>query len=931
MADYITLYKYNVAKLSEAIIVRDGKANDTDTSLTFIGKGAPSFGISVNQDFLYLLENFANITPPLHPTEGQLWYDSSNDTLTGKKLKVFDSTVWKPINGVWQQDSPPETPERGDIWVNTANAQLYIRTLSGWTLVGPTYSNVLKTGSYADEIKDNLGGTHRVIKNYIDDNVVEIIASEDFYPQPPISGFAEGLHPGVNLSSAYNGKLNATATTADALNLADGTTITGDSLVKTTGDSTINARLYIKELAVGKASSNGTTTPWVMNMADNGYQANLQNPIPGGKFVFQTTTLESNGSLPVNVLTIDGSASGVGINLKSTENPKAELDVNGSVKVANSLTITSSTVALNVTKGISYFKNIVSSGSSTFSTSTFVNTMYIGTPDWPISTPGILPVGTGNNAPNIGSETNPFGIVYSKVFAGPPIVPGSVTGTDSSGRLIISNAGGLSSGDPIILSHTAVTGTVTQTTPPAVNTISLNSKVGLSVGMPIKFTISSTSTTLIQTFASTDASKPNFVQLGNTTGFAVGMSIVPSNSIGGLVGGQTYYIQSIQSGNCVTVSTTPGSSSLTLTAGSGSYTASVGSVFGGLVSGTTYYIKSIDPALPKITISSSYNGSTLALGSSINIPGPGGATYNAGGPTALGLGSNVIYYILRVYDSNHVTISDSQANVQLNTPISLNASRSVTGVTYQGGTKLENTFVGNLTGGATRLTNSSTWSITGQVSASGFVYAGEAGLKTFTASLTNSAVSDQASATTVADNDTFLMSQTSTGALRKTTKNDLLKDLAEYKVPTGAVMPYAGPVDNTPTGWLLCDGSLVDAGYFPNLFNAIKYVYGKGSVTSQFRLPDLRSRVIMGYDNMTNAETVNGQAALVPAAPSNSGAGRTSNVHAEYAQSYALGSTGPITGQINATGGTGFAYSNSTNAASNTALHFHALNYIIKT
>jgi microcystin-dependent protein len=144
-------------------------------------------------------------------------------------------------------------------------------------------------------------------------------------------------------------------------------------------------------------------------------------------------------------------------------------------------------------------------------------------------------------------------------------------------------------------------------------------------------------------------------------------------------------------------------------------------------------------------------------------------------------------------------------------------------------------------------------------------------------------------------------------------------------------MPYAGPVDNTPQGWLLCDGSLVDAGYFPNLFNAIKYVYGKSSVTSQFRLPDLRSRVIMGYDNMTNAETVNGQAALVPAAPSNSGAGRTSNSHAEYAQSYALGSTGPITGQITATGGTGFAYSNATNAASNTALHFHALNYIIKT
>jgi microcystin-dependent protein len=930
MADYITLYKYNVAKLSEAIVVTDGKTNDTDTSLTFIGKGAPSFGIAVNQDFLYLLENFANVTPPLHPTEGQLWYDSSNDTLTGKKLKVFDSTVWKPINGIWQQDNPPETPERGDIWVNTANAQLYIRTLSGWTLVGPTYSNVLKTGSYADEIKDNMGGVHRVIKNYIDDNVVEVIASADFFPQPPIDGFADGLHPGVNLSSTYNGKLNATATVADSLSLSDGSTITGDNLVKTTGDSTINARLYIKELAVGQASSNGSTTPWVMNMSDNGYQANLQNPVPGGKFVFQATTLETDGSLPVNLLSIDGSTSGVGINLKATDNPKAELDVNGSVVVANSLTITSSAVAIDVTKGVSKFKNIVSTGVSTFSTSTFVDTVYLGTTDWPISTPAIVPVGTGNSSPNIGTNDNPFGAVYSKVFVGPQTISGSANGVDSSGRLIISNSSGLSTGDPLILSHSTLAYTASKTSPTS-NYIDLNSKTGLVVGMPIVFEFSSTDIEVTQTFSAADAQRPNHIAVSSIAGLAIGMSIVFDADISTITAGTVYFVQAIHDTTHISIGLTPSSSALTLGAATATVNATVGSVFGGLVSGTTYYVRTISATSVQITVSDTYNGSIKNLGVSVNIPGASGVTVSAGGPYAANLASNVLYYIHRVYDATHISVAASQADVQTNTPIVLPSNVTLSAISYRAGVReLGNTFVGNLTGGASKLTNSSTWSISGQVSAAGFVYSGGAGQNTFVASLTESAISDQVTSTTVADNDTLLISQTASGTLKKVTKNDLLKDLAAYKVPSGAVTIYAGPVDNVPEGWLLCDGSLVDGGYFPTLFSAIKYTYGKGSVPSQFRLPDLRSRVPMGYDNMTNSETGNGQATLVPAAPSNAGSGRTNITHPSYDQSYALGNTAPVVGQITA-GATGFDYSSASNAPSNTALHFHALNYIIKT
>jgi hypothetical protein len=48
------------------------------TSLLILGKGVPEYGDLVQENFIYLLENFAsNGTPPVYPTVGQLWYNNS--------------------------------------------------------------------------------------------------------------------------------------------------------------------------------------------------------------------------------------------------------------------------------------------------------------------------------------------------------------------------------------------------------------------------------------------------------------------------------------------------------------------------------------------------------------------------------------------------------------------------------------------------------------------------------------------------------------------------------------------------------------------------------------------------------------------------------------------------------------------------------------
>jgi len=75
-----------------AITILDGTANVTATSLTLIGKLATNYGEKQNENFLWLLENFAYSTSPAYPTKGQLWYDT-----TTKNIKVYDGSSWLSV------------------------------------------------------------------------------------------------------------------------------------------------------------------------------------------------------------------------------------------------------------------------------------------------------------------------------------------------------------------------------------------------------------------------------------------------------------------------------------------------------------------------------------------------------------------------------------------------------------------------------------------------------------------------------------------------------------------------------------------------------------------------------------------------------------------------------------------------------------------
>jgi hypothetical protein len=195
---------YTVTKTAGTVIttVADGTVNTTSTSLTLIGKNYAGYGIFLNENYVQLLENFSNTTPPTAPLTGQLWYDNVNDIL---KIYNSDTNIWKPISSSITSATAPSAAVSvtGDIWWDTTNAQLKVWSGSAWITIGPSYTSTAGTsGPVTQTILDSLGASHVVTLFYISNSVIMILSKDSsFTPQTAIPGFATIL-PGLNLISA---------------------------------------------------------------------------------------------------------------------------------------------------------------------------------------------------------------------------------------------------------------------------------------------------------------------------------------------------------------------------------------------------------------------------------------------------------------------------------------------------------------------------------------------------------------------------------------------------------------------------------------------------------------------------------------------------------------------------------------------------------
>jgi hypothetical protein len=178
--------------------VQDGVIN-TQTDLSFIGKGYAGYGEAIAENFLHLLENFSNSTAPTKPIKGQLWFDSANN-----RLKVYTGADFVPSGGnVPYQATQPSAINQGDLWIDSDTGQLYFYNGSSSILVGPPASTGTKNGFEFETILDSTDASQDITKWYNDDVLIAIISGNSFTPKVSISGFST-IQQGITLNSSTN-------------------------------------------------------------------------------------------------------------------------------------------------------------------------------------------------------------------------------------------------------------------------------------------------------------------------------------------------------------------------------------------------------------------------------------------------------------------------------------------------------------------------------------------------------------------------------------------------------------------------------------------------------------------------------------------------------------------------------------------------------
>jgi len=227
----------------------DGQIDTNSTNLVLVGRNYTGYGEFFNENFIKLLENFANTAAPSNPLTGQLWWDTND-----QRLKVYDGTVWKASGGPFVQSTRPQMVA-GDLWIDNLRNQLYAFDGTDLILVGPQYTEQQGvSGFQIGSILDEQSRSRTVANLFVGNQLVGLFSNIEFTPifSQRISGLVTAtnpngtIFPGFNIIDKANFKYRGIADSANALVTAGGVVRTADSFLPSNANGITTGTLTIQ-------------------------------------------------------------------------------------------------------------------------------------------------------------------------------------------------------------------------------------------------------------------------------------------------------------------------------------------------------------------------------------------------------------------------------------------------------------------------------------------------------------------------------------------------------------------------------------------------------------------------------------------------------------------------------------------------------------
>ena len=328
---------YNLNKTDGTLLTElvDGVLDTNTTDISLVGRDYSGYGEFINENFIRMLENFANPNSPVTPLKGQLWYDTSES-----KLKVFDGTDFQSAAGSFISETFPSGPVAGDTWFSTDNKQFYLYDGTTWTLIGPAYSRLQgQSGVITDTIFDTDLNSKTVLKIFVNEILQAVISGETFTPNPVPNNIVSGLvsvtnatgtiFKGVNLIDKVDFKFRGVATSAENLISSTNEVVPESKLMKNDSDQVLNGKLNIRNSGGVSVGVNDDTRLFM----DNGFT--IRNTRSGDSF--NIVVRGANDVLDqTNAFTIKPNTKRIGL---FNANPAYNLDVTGDMRVTGNLTV----------------------------------------------------------------------------------------------------------------------------------------------------------------------------------------------------------------------------------------------------------------------------------------------------------------------------------------------------------------------------------------------------------------------------------------------------------------------------------------------------------------------------------------------------------------------------------------------------------------